>query len=80
MQNQMEDPLDMLREWYEWWQANGPAKMPDSLHVRTALAIALNDHARVKNCIHEYWEFRPDGRTACRACGEDTTDMEAMGS
>lgn len=41
--DQPERPLDLLREWFEWWQAHGPAKLPDSLHVRTAMAIALND-------------------------------------
>lgn len=78
MQNEKERPLDLLREWYEWWQANGPSKLPDSLHVRTALAIALNDF-ELQNCPHDYWKFELGGKTSCRACGADTSDMEAMG-
>ena len=32
----------LLKEWYEWWDSfQGLVKMPDALHVRTALY--LND-------------------------------------
>lgn len=36
--------------------------------------------ARPAPCWHEYWAVLPGGRTVCRACGADTSDMEAMGS
>ena len=88
IQNSIEDPLTLLREWFEWWQGTDsvPHKMPNSLHTRTALAIALNDAARHRTleeeqrmCPHDYWKFEEHGRTSCRACGADTSDMEAMG-
>lgn len=32
---------DLLFEWYCWWFASSdaPAKMPEALHIRTALAL-----------------------------------------
>ena len=35
------DPLDLLTEWLTYWaeQDHMPAKMPDALHVRTAVAL-----------------------------------------
>jgi hypothetical protein len=33
----------------------------------------------VERCPHEYWNCRQDGTTYCRACGADTTHMDAMG-
>jgi hypothetical protein len=77
--NQPERPLALLREWFEWWQANGPAKLPNSLHTRTAVAIALNDFRDQAMCGHEFWTINEDGTTNCRACGVDTTSMEGMG-
>lgn len=32
------------------------------------------------DCPHEFWDFGRDGKTFCRACGVETTGMEAMGS
>lgn len=33
--------IGLLQEWHTWWEANdqAPAKMPEALHVRTALAL-----------------------------------------
>lgn len=80
------DPLNLLREWFEWWQGTdtAPHKLPNSLHVRSAMAIAITDFGRSKelqeNCPHDFWKFEMGGRSSCRNCGADTTDMEAMGT
>lgn len=33
--------VGLLQEWFAWWEANDevPVKMPDALHVRTAMAL-----------------------------------------
>jgi hypothetical protein len=33
---------DLLQEWLEWWEVadQAPAKMPNALHIRTAVALA----------------------------------------
>lgn len=38
---QADSAESLLREWFEWWShANDvPAKLPDSLHVRTAIHL-----------------------------------------
>lgn len=40
-----DDPVDLLQEWFEWWQKDpdAPAKMPDALHVRTAIFLKINE-------------------------------------
>jgi hypothetical protein len=42
------DALSLLREWYAWWQNSdaAPAKMPDALHVRTAVFLTLRGRVR----------------------------------
>ncbi|MGH7792058.1 MAG: hypothetical protein ACREOB_07045 [Thermodesulfobacteriota bacterium] len=42
---------ELLREWYDWWynDPTAPVKMPDALHVRTAVyfvkeGIATDQH------------------------------------
>ena len=45
------------------------------------LAVELRAWAAwAEPCGHEYWDIREGGRTFCRECGIETTDMEAMGS
>lgn len=41
------DPYGLLVEWMRWWKTSdaAPAKMPDALHVRTALALLAHVHA-----------------------------------
>lgn len=41
MEQPDEVPSDLLYEWYCWWFAapDAPAKMPEALHIRTALAL-----------------------------------------
>ena len=36
-----DDPIQLLTEWFEWWSGNddAPAKLPDALQVRTAIAL-----------------------------------------
>jgi hypothetical protein len=36
-----EEASHLLFEWYCWWFASSdaPAKMPEALHIRTALAL-----------------------------------------
>jgi hypothetical protein len=36
----------LLKEWYEYWLTSDemPAKMPDSLHTRTAVALVENGY------------------------------------
>lgn len=47
------DPMALLAEWYQWWDTSAfaPAKMPNALHVRTAMALLLagllDENARV---------------------------------
>lgn len=38
------NPEGLLREWYDWWESSleGPAKMPNSLAVRTACFLQVN--------------------------------------
>lgn len=35
--------LELLEEWYAYWrdEAHMPHKMPNSLHVRTAVALTM---------------------------------------
>lgn len=37
-----EQPLVLLQEWMKWWYETdeAPNKMPNALHVRTAVALA----------------------------------------
>lgn len=41
MPTEVEILRTLLREWYEYWENNDelPAKLPDSLQVRTALVL-----------------------------------------
>ena len=49
----------------------------------TLLACDLEDITRMNKdpalCEHPYWKCRMDGKTFCRSCGTDTTNMEMMG-
>jgi len=49
--------------------------------LRMALDQLTRDYAALPtvDCIHEYWYIQPGGRTVCRTCGADTTNMDAMG-
>lgn len=40
-----DDPLALLKEWFEWWEASddAPAKMPNALHIRTALLLKMEE-------------------------------------
>ena len=40
-ENAPEDALELLAEWYDWWieTPGAPEKMPNALHVRTALLL-----------------------------------------
>lgn len=42
----IDDPVQLLREWFEWWKADdrAPAKLPKSLQVRTGVFLAVLDH------------------------------------
>lgn len=35
------DPIGLLAAWFQWWVTtdDAPAKMPDSLHVRTLMVL-----------------------------------------
>ena len=37
--------IALLRQWMRWWASTdeAPAKMPDALHVRTAIFLTKND-------------------------------------
>lgn len=44
-----ESTEDLLRAWFQWWTATDgpiPAKMPDSLHTRTAVHLAELDQTK----------------------------------
>lgn len=56
----MDDSRALLQEWFDWWSASdiAPAKLPDGLHVRTALALfSWTEYAfTCKLCQHsEAW-------------------------
>lgn len=38
-------PWELLAQWYDWWRNTdeAPAKMPDALHVRTAMALMMHE-------------------------------------
>ncbi len=39
------DPMRLLAEWYNWWSTTdtAPCKMPNSLHIRTAMVLSKRD-------------------------------------
>jgi hypothetical protein len=39
--------LDLLAQWYAWWFASdeAPPKMPDALHIKTALFLMENGYS-----------------------------------
>jgi rhamnogalacturonyl hydrolase YesR len=41
MARDLEEAEELLQEWYDWWieTPGAPEKMPNSLHVRTALFL-----------------------------------------
>ena len=43
-----EDPYALLGEWLAWWARfdAAPAKLPNALQVRTAVALTLEHHER----------------------------------
>lgn len=37
-----EDPEELIADWFRWWRdSDGPAKLPDALHVRTAAYLTV---------------------------------------
>ena len=40
-----EKAVELLREWFDYWRASDamPAKMPNSLHTRTATFLTVYD-------------------------------------
>ena len=40
-----EDPNTLLELWFDWWRTNpdAPVKMPDGLHVRTAIHLKYRE-------------------------------------
>lgn len=38
-------PWELLAQWYDWWRNTdeAPVKMPDALHVRTAMALMMHE-------------------------------------
>lgn len=41
----LDDPDELLDAWYDWWRTNpdAPAKMPEGLHVRTAIHLKYRE-------------------------------------
>lgn len=41
------DPYALLMEWLRWWKNDpqAPAKLPESLHTRTAMALLVHAQA-----------------------------------
>lgn len=41
------DPYALLMEWLRWWKEDpeAPVKMPNALHVRTAMALLVHAQA-----------------------------------
>jgi hypothetical protein len=39
------DADSLLREWFDWWtkDADAPVKLPNALHVRTAMYLTPRD-------------------------------------
>lgn len=43
-------PEKLLAEWFRWWRTNddGPAKLPEGLHVRTAVWLTMHPGAELE--------------------------------
>jgi hypothetical protein len=73
--------LPLIACWLVAWLL--AARWLDRRYVDPWLRRRLGLPPRARDdddCAHEFWDFGVGGYTFCRACGADTTDMEAMGS